>query len=152
MELKVEDIMTENVATVKAKGTVREAAELMDKLDTGCLIVLKGDKPVGIVTERDMLKRVVLEVVDPVYTKVHKIMSKPLVAGRLGMTIEDASNLMREKKIKRLPIVKSGHVVGLITAADFVRSPQVIKMMIQKIRKQIYSDVLTTLEAKLEIE
>jgi signal-transduction protein with cAMP-binding, CBS, and nucleotidyltransferase domain len=59
---------------------------------------------------------------------------------------------MREKRIKRLPIVKKGRVVGLITAADFVRSPQVIKMMIHKIRRQIYSDVLTTLEAKLEIE
>jgi len=152
MELKVEDIMAENVATVKDRGTVREAAELMDKLNIGCLIVLKGNKPVGIVTERDMLKRVVLEVVDPVFTKVHEIMSKPLVSGKPGMTIEEASNLMREKKVKRLPVLKNGRVVGLITAADFVRSPQVIKMMIQKIKKQIYSDVLATLEAKLEIE
>ncbi len=152
MTLKVEDIMTEKVATVKEKGTVREAAELMDKLNTGCLIVVKGRKPVGIVTERDMLKRVVLEVVDPVYTKVHEIMSKPLVSGKPEMTIGDASNLMREKQIKRLPILKKGRVVGLVTAADFIRSPQVMRMMIQKIKKQIYSDVLATLEAKLEIE
>lgn len=152
MSLKVEDIMADNVVTIKEKGTVREAAELMNTHDIGCLIVVKGRKPVGIITERDMLKRVILEVVDPVYTKVHEVMSKPLVAGKLGMSLEEASNLMREKKIKKLPIVRKGRVVGLITTTDFVRSPQVIKMMIRRIKKQVFSDILSIIESKLDQE
>lgn len=152
MSIKVEEIMAEDVITIKDKGTVREAAELMNRHNIGCLIVLKGRKPVGIVTERDMLKRVILEVVDPVYTKVHEVMSKPLVAGKLGMSIEEASSLMREKKIKKLPILKKGHVVGLVTTTDFVRSPQVIKMMIRRIKRQVFSDILSIIESKLEQE
>lgn len=150
MSIKVEDIMAANVITIEERGTVREAAELMKKHDIGCLIVVKSGKPTGIVTERDMLKRVVLEVVDPVFTKIHEVMSKPLVSGRPGMTIDEASNLMREKKIKKLPIVKNGQVVGLVTTTDFVRSPQMIKMMIRRIRRQIYNDVLESIKAKLE--
>lgn len=152
MSLKVEDIMAENVITIEERGTVRKAAELMNRHDIGCLVVVKGDKPIGIITERDMLKRVILDVLDPVFTKAHEIMSKPLVLGKLGMSIEEASNLMREKKIKKLPIVKSGHVVGLVTTTDFVRSPQVIKMMIKRIKKQILNDILTSIQAKLELE
>jgi CBS domain-containing protein len=150
MTIKVEDIMAANVITIEERGTVREAAELMKKHDIGCLIVAKSGKPTGIVTERDMLKRVILEVVDPVFTKVHEIMSKPLVSGRPGMTIDEASNLMREKKIKKLPIVKNGQVVGLVTTTDFVRSPQMIKMMIRRIKRQIYNDVMESIKAKLE--
>ena len=152
MSLKVEDIMVENVITIEERGTVRRAAELMNKHDIGCLVVIKKEKPIGIVTERDMLKRVILEVVDPVFTKVHEVMSKPLVSGKLGMTIEEASSLMREKKIKKLPIVQSGRVVGLVTTTDFVRSPQVIKMMIKRIQRQIFNDILTSIKAKLELE
>jgi CBS domain-containing protein len=150
MSLKVEDIMADNVITIEERGTVREAAEMMSKHDIGCLIVQKKGNPVGIITERDMLRRVILDVVDPVFTKVHEIMSKPLVSGRPGMTIDEASNLMREKKIKKLPIVKNGQVVGLVTTTDFVRSPQMIKMMIRRIKRQIYNDVMESIKAKLE--
>lgn len=152
MSLKVEDIMANNVITIEERGTVREAAELMSKHDIGCLIVAKKGKPVGIVTERDMLRRVILDVVDPVFTKVHDIMSTPLISGKLGMTIEDASNFMREKEIKKLPIIENGHVVGLVTTTDFVRSPQVIKVMINRIKRQIFTDILTTIKAQLELE
>lgn len=152
MPLKVEDIMVKNVKTIEEKGTVREAAELMHRHDIGCLIVVKRERPIGIITERDMLKRIVLEVEDPVFTKVHQIMSKPLVSGRLGMSIEEASSLMRAKEIKKLPIIKNGNVVGLVTTTDFIRSPQVMKMMIKKIKRQIFNDILMSIKTKLELE
>jgi CBS domain-containing protein len=151
MSLKVEDIMVDNVITIGERGTVREAAELMSKHDIGCLIVEKNGKPVGIITERDMLRRVILDVVDPVFTKAYEIMSKPLISGKLGMSIEDASNFMREKEIKKLPITENGHVVGLVTTTDFVRSPQVIKVMINRIKRQMFNDILTAIKAKLEL-
>ena len=114
--------MVKNVITVEAEATVREAAKLMNKHEIGCLVVMKRGKPVGIVTERDMLKRVLLKSKDPRKTKVSKIMSKPLVVGEPQTDIRDAVRLMVEGKIKRLPIVEDNLVLGLVTFTDIVRS------------------------------
>jgi CBS domain-containing protein len=122
MSLKVEDIMIKDVITVGAEATVREATKLMYKQDIGCLVVMKRGKPVGIVTERDMLKRVLLKSKDPRKTRVDKIMSNPLVVGEPKTDIRDAVRLMIEGKIKRLPIVEDGHLLGLVNFPDIVRS------------------------------
>jgi len=103
MSLKVEDVMVKEVITIGEKATVREAVELMNKHEIGCLIVVKKGKPSGIVTERDMLKRVLLEIKDTEKTKVSEIMSKPLVVGTPQMSIEDAVKLMFKRKIKKAP-------------------------------------------------
>jgi CBS domain-containing protein len=122
MSLKVRDVMVKNLITVGAETTVKEAAKLMNKHEIGCLVVMKREKPVGIVTERDMLKRVLLKSKDPKKTKVSKIMSKPLVVGEPQTDIRDAVRLMVEGEIKRLPVVEDGHVLGLVTFTDIVRS------------------------------
>jgi CBS domain-containing protein len=122
MSLKVRDVMVKNLITVGAETTVKEAAKLMNKHEIGCLVVMKREKPVGIVTERDMLKRVLLKSKDPKKTKVSKIMSKPLVVGEPQTDIRDAVRLMVEGGIKRLPVVEDGHVLGLVTFTDIVRS------------------------------
>jgi CBS domain-containing protein len=122
MSLKVKDVMVKNVVTVEAEATVREAAKLMNKHDIGCLVVMKREKPAGIITERDMLKRVLLKSKDPRKTKVGKIMSKPLVVGEPQTDIRDAVRLMVEGKIKKFPVVEDSHVLGLVTLTDIVRS------------------------------
>ncbi len=122
MPLKATDVMITNLKTVGAQTTVEAAATLMNKHDIGCLLVIKRGKPVGIVTERDMLKRVLLKSKDPKKTKVSKIMSKPLVVGEPQTDIRDAVRLMIEGKIKRLPIVEDGQVLGLVTLTDIARS------------------------------
>ena len=65
MSLKVEDVMVENVVSVQEKATVKEAAELMNQHEIGCLIVVKKGKPVGIVTETDMMKKVIASISPP---------------------------------------------------------------------------------------
>jgi len=129
MSLKLEDVMVEDVITIGEKATVREAVELMNKHEIGCLIVMKEGKPAGIVTERDMLKRILLQPKDPGKTKVVDIMSKPLVVGKPQMSIEDAVKLMFKRKIKKLPIAENDHLVGLVTLTDLVRSREIIKML-----------------------
>ena len=121
--------MVENVITVGERATVKEAVELMNKHDIGCLIVMKKEKPAGIVTERDMLKRVLLEPKDPEKIKVSEIMSKPLVVGKPQMGIEDAVKLMFKRNIKKLPVTDNDHLVGLVTLTDLVRSREIIKML-----------------------
>jgi len=129
MSLKLEDVMVEEVITVEEKATVKEAVELMNKHEIGCLIVVKKGKPSGIVTERDMLKRVLSGKRDTKKTRVNEIISKPLITGKPQMNIEDAVKLMFKRKIKKLPVADNDHLVGLVTLTDLVRSEQVIKIL-----------------------
>ncbi|MDH4221211.1 MAG: CBS domain-containing protein [Candidatus Bathyarchaeota archaeon] len=131
MSLKLADVMVEDVITVEEKATIKKAVELMNKHEIGCLIVVKKGKPAGIVTERDMLKRILLESRDPEKIKVNEIMSTPLIVGKPQMDIEDAVKLMFKRNIKKLPVADKDHLVGLVTLTDLVRSEQIIKMLKQ---------------------
>ena len=152
MSLKVEDVMVENVVSVPEKATVKEAAELMNQHEIGCLIVVKKGKPVGIVTETDMVKRVILGTVDPENTKVRKIMSRPLVVVNTQISLEEASKIMREQRIRKLPVIEKGCLVGLITTTEIVRSPEVMKMMIRSIRRNVVKEIVRSIIEKLELE
>jgi len=129
MSLKLEDVMVEDVITVEEKATIKKAVELMNKHEIGCLIVVKSGKPAGIVTERDMLKRILLESKNPQKIKVNEIMSEPLIVGKPQMDIEDAVRLMFKRNIKKLPVADEGHLVGLVTLTDLVRSEQIIRIL-----------------------
>ncbi|MHA1722978.1 MAG: CBS domain-containing protein [Candidatus Baldrarchaeia archaeon] len=121
MPFKVSDIMTRNVVTIEIGKTVREAVEIMNKKEIGCLIITKGGNPVGIVTERDILKKIVVKARDPEKTKIEEIMSTPLITGSPNMTLEDAAKLLVLRRIKKLPIVEKGKLVGIVTLFDIVR-------------------------------
>lgn len=128
--LKVEDIMVEEVITVEADATVMRAVKLMNKHEIGCLIVTKIRKPIGIVTERDLLKRVLAESREPEKTRIWEVMSAPLVFVDPNMDIEDAVKFMLKMKIKKLPIVRRGKLLGLVTLTDLVRfQPQVVSIL-----------------------
>jgi len=152
MSLKIEDIMVEDVVSVSEKATVREAAELMSKHEIGCLVVVRKGKPVGIVTETDMVKRVILQPVDPGEIKVGEIMSEPLVVSNPQMDVDEASRIMRRRKIKKLPVIENGRLVGLVTNTDIVRSPEVMKMMIKAIKRNLIKEIIMSIQEKLELE
>ena len=152
MSVKIEDVMVENVVSVPEKATVRKAAELMNKHEIGCLVVVKRGKPVGIVTETDMVRRVILGSADPEETNVAEIMSGPIVVGNPQMDVDEATTIMRTRKIKKLPIVEKGRLVGLITTTDIVRSPEVMKMMIRAIKRNLIKEIMMSIQEKLELE
>ncbi len=128
--LKNEDIMVEDVVTVEADETVTKAVGLMNKHEIGCLIVTKHGKPIGIVTERDLLQRVLAESRKPENLKVWQIMSAPLVFGDLKMDVEDTIKFMLKMKIKKLPIVRRGKLLGLVTLTDLVSfQPQIVSIL-----------------------
>jgi len=122
VSLKVKDVMVTNIITIEAGATARKAAELMNRHDIGCLVVVNNDKPIGIVTERDMLKRVMLQLRDPRRSRVSHIMSKPLITTSPETDLRDAVGLMNERRIKKLPVVEEGRLLGLISITDIVRS------------------------------
>lgn len=130
MSLKVSDIMTRDVITIEIGKTVREAVEIMNEKGIGCLVVTKGGVPIGIVTERDVLKKIVVEGRDSQKTRIEEIMSSPLITGSPSMTLEDAAKLLILKRIKKLPIVEKGKLVGIVTLFDVVRwEPLVINIL-----------------------
>lgn len=122
--------MVEAVITVEADATVMKAVKVMNDNEIGCLVVTRNGRAVGILTERDLLKRVIGKSMNPSKTKVRDIMTKPLIAGHPDMDLEDATRLMFEKKIKKLPVVDDGRLKGLITLTDVARfQPQMIKIL-----------------------
>jgi CBS domain-containing protein len=127
--LKVKDVMVGEVVTIEANVTVREAVRLMNDHEIGCLVVVQDGKPTGIVTERDMLKRVLVATRDPRAIEVGEVMSKPLLFMEPEKEIEEAVKLMFKHKIKKLPVIENGRLVGLVTLTDLIRSPEVIKWL-----------------------
>lgn len=121
--------MVGEVVTVETNATVREAVRLMNDREIGCLVVVQGGKPTGIVTERDMLKRVLVATRDPRAVEVGEVMSKPLLSMEPEKEIEGAVKLMFKHRIKKLPVVENGRLVGLVTLTDLIRSPEVMKWL-----------------------
>jgi CBS domain-containing protein len=137
MSLKVEDVMVKEVITIDENSSVKEAAEVMNKFEIGCLIAVKKGKAMGIITERDLLKRVVADVKDAARAKVKDIMTSPLVVVEPNMELEDAVKLMFQMKIKKLPVVDGKRLVGLVSLTDIARfQPQMIKILKQLATRQ----------------
>lgn len=115
--MKVREVMETNVEFVDEERNMVEAAQLMVKKNIGCLIVVKGHEIKGIITERDILKNakgICGEIL------IKNIMTKKVVTINADALIEDAAELMRENKIKKLPVIEKGNVVGIITATDLI--------------------------------
>jgi CBS domain-containing protein len=113
--------MVQEIIKIRADATVKEAVEMMNKHGIGCLIAIKNGKPIGIMTERDILKRVIPESKNPEKAQVSEVMSTPLIVGGPDMYVEDAARLMFKKNIKKLPIMENGKLVGLLTLSDIAR-------------------------------
>jgi CBS domain-containing protein len=128
--LKVEDVMTREVITIDEHATVKEAAEIMDKNEISCLIALRKGRAIGIITERDLLKRIIVEAKNPEKTKVGKVMSSPLEVVPVGTDLEKALRLMFRKKIKKLPVVDKESLLGLVSLTDVARcQPAMITLL-----------------------
>jgi CBS domain-containing protein len=128
--LKVEDVMTKEVITIDETATVKEAAEIMDKNEISCLIALRKGRAIGIITERDLLKRIIVEAKNPEKTKVGKVMSSPLAVVAAGTDLETALRLMFLKKIKKLPVVNKESILGLVSLTDIARcQPAIITLL-----------------------
>lgn len=130
MPIRVKDIMSKPVITIDADKTVKEAGELMKKVRKGLLVVTKGDKPAGIVTDSDIIKRVVAKDIKPSNVKINDLMSSPLITVGPDDDMLDAVRKMKKSNIHRLPVVKNGRVVGIVSLTDIARtSPEMLYLL-----------------------
>lgn len=118
----VEDIMSAPLITVETGVIVRDAALLMTDKKIGSIIVTDAGKPVGIVTERDALARVVSLCRDPCETRISEIMSSPFKTIPKDMDILGAMRRMREDGIRRLGVTDGDKIVGIVTERDITRA------------------------------
>ena len=116
----VNQIMNKNVLTADKSVSLQEAALKMTKLNIGCVIVTDDTKPLGILTERDFVTKVAAEG-RPLFTEISEIMSSPLITIGPEETIWEASEMMKEKLIHKLPVEENGQIVGIVTTSDIVK-------------------------------
>jgi CBS domain-containing protein len=122
--------MSQNVVTTTPFITMDKAAKSMGERRIGSLVVLRESKPVGIVTERDLLSRVLALGLDPRTVRVERVMSSPLISINPSATIKEAAQKMMKTK-GRITVFENGRLVGIITASDLIKSmPKVSETML----------------------
>jgi CBS domain-containing protein len=148
--LAVRDVMTRTVVTATPDMSAAEAGKKMVENRVGNIIIVKDGKPVGIVTESDMVAKVVSKNVKPASIKLEQLMSKPLITTKSSDDIHDAVLMMAQKKIRRLPVIDGDELVGIITDADVIQVSseinQILDNLIQMNRESVLDrrDVIIT--------
>lgn len=120
MTTLVQDIMKKVVLSIDASMAVIDAAKMMDDASVGAIVVIQENIAVGIITERDIVKRVVAKG-KPSQMNVKEVMSPNLVVINPNNTVLDLAQLMKERQIHRVPVVKDGRLIGMVTSFDLVR-------------------------------
>jgi len=129
--VSVREAMTPKVLTIGPETSVARAAKLMAKRSVGSVVVIKNNKPVGILTERDLLMKVVSADLKPSRIPVKKIMSSPVMTITPDTEITDAARIMARNRIRRLPVVERGKLVGIITTMDIMQvSPELLELAV----------------------
>ncbi|MGW0336247.1 CBS domain-containing protein [Streptomyces sp. NPDC003011] len=118
MTQHVSDIMTSAPVTVEPQTSVTAVARIMRDQDLGAVLVADGDQLRGLVTDRDLVVRALAEGGDPEQTTVAGACSDDLVTVAPEDDVDHAIELMREHAVRRLPVVESGHPVGIVALAD----------------------------------
>jgi len=120
-KMLVKDVMSSPVVTIDEDAPVNRVAELMNKDDLGCIIIIdKEGKPLGILTERDLVVRVLAKNVRPDTIKAKEVMTSPLITIEPDATINDAARRMSRLNIRRLGVVYKMRLIGLLSAKDIL--------------------------------
>lgn len=116
----VHEIMKKNVISIDSSMSVQDAAKMMDDASIGAIVVLENGIAVGIITERDIVRRIVSKG-KPLTTNVKEAMSSPLIVINPDDSVWDLAQLMKARKIHRVPAVKDNRLVGIVTTSDVVK-------------------------------
>jgi CBS domain-containing protein len=118
---KVDQWMNRNVVTITKDRPVFDAADLMRRHNIGCIVVIDNDEPIGIITERDLVRKVTAKRKDPNTTLVEDVMSINVVTIDAGVDIKEVSDKMVKYNIKKMPVVENHKIRGIVTSTDIVR-------------------------------
>ena len=120
--MKVKDIMTQDPATLGPDATLGESAMLMKQEDCGSIPIVEDGRLVGIVTDRDIVVRAIAVGKDPKKTRISEVMSADPITVSADDDVEAAERIMRERQVRRLPVVEDGKLVGILVTAQLARN------------------------------
>ncbi|MCP5537570.1 MAG: CBS domain-containing protein [Akkermansiaceae bacterium] len=121
MEQSIAEIIQENkgrICKIDPTATIKEASKLMKAERVGALLVMNGERVIGVLTERDIVYRVIAVDRDIETTQVHEVMSKDVVVVKASLTVRDAMRVISEKRFRHLPVVSNGKLVGVVSSGD----------------------------------
>ncbi len=131
----VRDIMAVNVISMPPDASVFEVSKAMAEMDIGSVIIADKDRPLGIITESDIVRRVIVGEKDTKTTTASEIMSSPIVHVEPGTGLTDAMRVMARSNIRRVAVLKNNSLAGIITSRDLLRwSPELIDILVESLR------------------
>lgn len=145
VRMPVRDIMTREVASIDIKSNVPLLAKKMLELDVGSVIVTDRGQPVGIVTERDIVRKIVHKNLKPIDISIKELMSTPLITIPASEDVSDAMYKMVKMQIRRLPVVEDSRLAGIVTDIDLLaisaEMGNIFSDLIKMHRERIFSIV-----------
>ena len=138
----VKDVMISNIATLDSSSMIKDAAKLMDEKNIGCVIVTENNQPVGILTERDFVKRIAAKE-KPLTSPLKDVMSSPLISIDPDETVWEAAEEMKVNNIHKLPVIKENKITGIITTSDLV---QICSVGSDSEMRRICDEILTRMQ------
>jgi len=142
ISLMVKDIMSKPALTVNYNSNARAAALLMKKRRKGFLVVTKGSKPIGVLSDSDLINKIIVKKRDATKTKVKDIMSKPLIITFPKEDAMEAVRKMKKSNVHRLPVVDEGRVVGVLSLTDVAKTSPELSYLLEyreKMKKSTFA-------------
>ncbi len=109
------------IYTIAPSASAQACAARMQELGVGSLLVIENDRLVGIVGERDLIRKIICENLDVIATTVADIMTTEIIVVSPGMTVTEAMQIITENRVRHLPVIENGRIVGLISIGDLTR-------------------------------
>lgn len=126
----VRDVMTSDVKKVGRDTNMEAVVNMMIEFGISSIVIIQNNKPVGIITHKDVLRGLVKTNLNPRGIKANQVMSTPVFTIDVSASLEEAAKLMTTRKVKKLPVVSKEKLVGIITSMDLVREhPKVVSLL-----------------------
>jgi signal-transduction protein with cAMP-binding, CBS, and nucleotidyltransferase domain len=138
----VKDVMISKVSTLDSSSMIKDAAKIMDSKDIGCIIITQEEIPVGILTERDFVRRIASKE-KPLTSPLSEVMSSPLISIDPDETVWEAAEEMKVNNIHKLPVLQDNKVIGIITTSDLV---EICSIGSDSEMRRICDQILTRME------
>jgi CBS domain-containing protein len=133
--MAVKEVMSTNVVTMPPDASVFDVAKAMSEMDLGSIVIVERHNPIGIITEADIVRRVVAGGRDVKTTKVRDIMTSPLIYVDPNTPLTEAMRVMARSNIRRVVVLKNGALSGIITSRDILKwSPELIDILVESLR------------------
>jgi len=116
----VREVMSKDVKVVRPDSSIKEVVATMNKFNIGSIIVVQGDRPVGVISERDILRRVVEPCLAPETLTAKQVMTSPVITISETASMDEAAKLMAKKKVRKIPVMNKQKLVGIVTFTDIV--------------------------------